>query len=160
MKLSCHHLGFPGRLHRVPGAGANGIHQDLKDEDIFDVFMTYSFDVQTHLQNKTIIPGLNMTYPAEKTPGSSSSSLGKRAASPGRARKRSFGQKEKTKRPRPSSCPSTTLTHRLRWARRRQRALLRQRSRPQRRARKYRSAYSSSPSPAPQPIPTAKACSP
>ena len=86
MKPSCHHLGFPRRLHRVPGAGANGIHQGLKDEEIFDVFMTYSFNVQTHLQNKTITPVLNVTYPAEKTPGSTSSSLGKRAAPPGRAR--------------------------------------------------------------------------
>jgi hypothetical protein len=32
--------------------------------DVFvTVFMTYSFDVQTHLQNKTIIPGLNVSPP-------------------------------------------------------------------------------------------------
>ena len=56
----CHDLGWPRRLHRNTGAGAIGAKQvpDLENPKLFHVYITFSLDIRTHLENGIIIPGI------------------------------------------------------------------------------------------------------
>jgi hypothetical protein len=42
-------------LHSVAGAGANGKHQDLDANQVFALFMTYSFDLRALLADDTVV---------------------------------------------------------------------------------------------------------
>jgi hypothetical protein len=48
---------FPKALHRVAEAVAKGKYQNLAafPKELFDLFMSYSFDLKRHLRNGTVI---------------------------------------------------------------------------------------------------------
>ena len=62
LQLYCHELGWPFRLHRRAGAGANGAYQVLDDKNpvLYHVYVTFSLEICNALMSGDIIPGLNI----------------------------------------------------------------------------------------------------
>ncbi len=62
LQLYCHELGWPFRLHRRAGAGANGAYQVLDDKNpvFYHVYVTFSLEICNALMSGDIIPGLNV----------------------------------------------------------------------------------------------------
>ena len=60
LQLYCHELEWPRRLHRKAGAGANGAHQlpDVKNPQLYHVYITFSLEICDRLVSGVIIPGL------------------------------------------------------------------------------------------------------
>ena len=62
LQLYCDELGWPFRLHRKAGAGANGAYQVLDDKNpvLYHVYVTFSLEICNALMSGDIIPGLNV----------------------------------------------------------------------------------------------------
>jgi len=62
LQLYCDKLGWPFRLHRKAGAGANGAYQVLDDKNpvLYHVYVTFSLEICNALMSGDIIPGLNI----------------------------------------------------------------------------------------------------
>ena len=62
LQVYCDDLGWPCRLHRKAGAGANGAYHlyDVKNPELYHVYITFSLEICNALVSGDIIPGLDV----------------------------------------------------------------------------------------------------